>query len=166
MPQAIIGINEAALYPVYQSRQHYRVTVGQEPPPYNPARAPKNWFDSTAISSPRRNVVYDSVVAQGDSGQPLRGPDGKPQLEILVLRKEEAATVNLFETGLGEPAPSEPPVPVPLRALQPHEELEFGFGGTVVIRDKTIPLPSEQTGFTPADRKLLQQIGNKIGLNP
>ena len=164
MAQAIAGIQDAALFQVYQTRKEYQAAVGQEAPPYNPNRAPKNWFDPAAAASPRRNVLYDTVLALSDQGQPLRGPDGKPQLEILVLRKEEAATVNIFEQGLGEPAPTLVPVPVPLRVLKDYEQLEFGFGGNVVLRNKNIPLPSEQLGFTAADRALLQQIASKLGL--
>ncbi len=165
MGQPIYGINEAALFPIYNSRQEYRAATGQEPPAYDPARAPKTWFDRAAKDSPRRNVVYDSVLAIGDAGQPLRGPDGKPQLELLVLRKDEAATVNIYEVGLGASAPSLPPVPVPLRPLKSNEELQFSMGGNVVIRDKTVALPSENDGFTPADRRLLIVIAQKLGIN-
>ncbi|MCX6594131.1 MAG: hypothetical protein NTZ56_21670 [Acidobacteria bacterium] len=166
MPQAISGIEQIALFPIFSSRQAYRDALGKEAPPYDPSRPPKNWFDPAAATTTRRSVVYEMVLALTDDGRALAGPDGKPELEPLVLRREEAATVNIYADGLGFATPNKVPVPAPLRALKPNEELQFGFGGQVIVRDLSIPLPSETDGFNSADRATLQAIAEKLGLKP
>lgn len=166
LPYPTYGIHELYLFPVFQTREAYREATGQEPPPYDPHKPIKSWFDPKAADSPRRKVVYDNVLAIGENGYPLAGPDGKPMLEPLVIDKEQAATVNIPPKKPG--TPDQPvtghEVPVPLRALAPNEELYFQFGGSVAVRNKDL-VARMQEGFTFEDRALLHRIAEKLGVS-
>jgi hypothetical protein len=165
LPFPKYGIENLYLFPVYQTTEAYKEAVGQEPPPWNPQRPPKAWFDPEAKDATRRNIVYDNVIAMSESGHPLVGPDGKPMLDVLLLKKEDAATVNIPPKGLGTtntPGADTPAVPVPLRPLDPNEELFFDFGGVVAVKNRAL-FPQLEVGFTLEDRLLLQRIAAKIG---
>jgi len=163
LPYPKYGLKSLYLFPYYQSREDYRQATGQEPPPWDPDRAPKYWFDASAAASPRRNVVYDLVVATGPSGTAIAGPDGQPVLDVLVLKKELAATVNIPPGGTNVPGADVPEVPCPLRPLEPGEELFFDFGGVVMV--KNVPLfQALEIGFTAQDRALLKGIARKLGV--
>lgn len=162
LPYPKYGLDKLFLFKVFQSRQEYREITGSEPPEYTSARPPKFWFDPAAKDSVRRNVVYERVLALGANGLPIAGPDGKPCLEPLVLLKDEAANVNIPDNKSNGVA--EPPVPVPLRALDPDEELAFDFGGAVVVRNKKLWEQIVSEGFTTKDRELLQAIAQKLGV--
>ncbi len=164
LPYPKYGLSNLYLFPYYQTREDYERSVGQAPPPWDPNRPPKYWFDPNARQSTRRNVVYDFVIATSESGTPLVGPDGKPMLDLLVLPKEEAATVNIPPKHVANvPGADRPEVPCPLRALEPDEELAFDFGGVVVVRNKNL-YPSLEVGFTAEDRALLRAIAAKLGV--
>jgi hypothetical protein len=161
-PQYSIG--NLYLFPYFSTREEYQRATGQEPPPWDPTRAPKYWFDPNAKNSRSRRVVYERVIAD-----PPAGPDGKPMLDALVLDRDEAATVNIPPKGTGftnVPGADKPEVPVPLRELGPDEELAFGIGGTVVVRNKKLWAELEQGSgnFTAADRALLRAIAEKLGV--
>jgi len=163
LPYPKYGLKSLYLFPYCQSREDYRQATGQEPPPWNPNRPPKYWFDASAAASHRRNVVYDFVVATGPTGASIAGPDGKPVLDVLVLKKEEAATVNIPPLAPNVPGAEAPEVPCPLRALEPGEELFFDFGGVVMV--KNVPLfQALEIGFTAQDRALLKGIASKLGV--
>lgn len=140
----------------------YRKATGEEPPPYDPTRPPKAWFDPNALGSPRRTVVYDPVLAVGSKGEILADQHEKPMLDILLLSKEEAARVNIWHNQSGQPAPSMPPVPMPLRQLKPNEELIFLYPQVVVVRDKSVEIDNGM--FTAKDRALLKKIADKLGV--
>jgi len=163
LPYPKYGIKSLHLFPVYQTREEYHQAKGQEPPPWDPARPPKRWEDPAASSSPRRNVVYDFALVLGPSGSPAAGPDGKPMLDILVLKKEEAAVVNLPPAGSNVPGAEAPEVPCPLRALEADEELFFDIGGVVTVKN-VILYEALQVGFTAQDRALLKGIARKLGV--
>lgn len=164
LPYPKYSLDKLYLFPYYQTRQDYRRAVGEEPPAWDPQRPPKYWFDPNARQSTRRNVVYDNVLAVSESGSPLVGPDGKPMLDLLVLSKEEAATVNIPPKEVSNvPGADRPEVPCPLRALDPDEELFFDFGGIVAVKNRKL-YPQLEVGFTSEDRALLQAIAKKLGL--
>lgn len=159
------GLEDLYLFPYYQTREDYLKATGHEAPAWNPSRPPKAWEDLKAIQTGRRNVVYDFVIAYAKNGSPLVGDDFKPSLDLLVLQKDEAATVNIPPKGptVSNIAGADvPEVPPPLRALEPNEELFMPFPGVVAVRNKDLqPL---EYGFNRNDRKLLQEIAKKLGL--
>lgn len=163
LPFPKYSLGNLYLFPYYPTREDYQRATGQEPPPWNPYRQPKYWFDPAAKDSKSRRVVYERVLAD-----PPAGPDGKPMLDVLVLDREEAATVNIPPKGPGAtnvPGADAPEVPVPLRPLEPDEELAFDFGGIVVVRNKHLWAELErQSGFTAEDRRLLAAIARKLGI--
>jgi len=163
LPLPKYGIKSLYLFPYYQTREDYQKATGQEPPPWDARRAPKYWCDPKARESIRRNVVYDLVLATSQSGSPLAGPDGKPTLDLLVLNKDEAATVNIPPNGTNVPGADIPEIPCPLRPLDPGEELFFDIGGVVAV--KNVPLYSAlEVGFTAQDRLLLKAIAKSLGI--
>lgn len=169
LPLPIYGLESLHLFPTYQTRESYETATGQPCPPWDPNRQPKAWFDAKAMESARRNVVYDQVLAVNDRGIATAGSDGKPMLDVLVLRREEAATVNIQRKrvlGMGEQDyGSETDVPVPLRALDADEELAFQFGGTVCVHNKRLfEAQTAAGGFTAADRAKLDAIAKKLGV--
>ena len=164
LPYPKYSLDKLYLFPYYQTREDYRRATGQEPPPWDPNRPPKYWFDPNARQSTRRNVVYDHVIATSESGKPLMGPDGKPMLDFLVLPKEEAATVNIPPKDVSNvPGADKPEVPCPLRPLEPGEELFFDFGGIVAVKNTEL-YPQLEVGFTAQDRALLRAIARKLGV--
>lgn len=163
LPYPIYGIENLYLFRRYQTREEYQKATGAEPPPFDENRPPKYWQDPAAKESTKRNVVYDCVIATGLSGQPVPGPDGKPMLDVLVLKKEEAASVNIPPNFSNVPGADVPEVPMPLRPLEPGEELFFQFGGVVAVKNVEL-YESIKEGFTAADRALLQSIAKKLGV--
>jgi len=160
------SIQTLYLFPVFQTREDYRNKVGNEPPPFDPSKPVKSWFDPQALSNPRRKIVYDNVLAIADNGIPLVDGDGKPFFEPLLIDREDAATVNIpikdFAGKIPEQQTTGTEVPVPLRALMPNEELVVGWGNLVTVRNKTFLI--ETAHFTVDDRKLLHAIAVKLGV--
>lgn len=165
LPYPKYGLQSLYLFTRYGGREEYQRAVGQEPPPWNPHRPPKYWFDPAASSSQRRNVVYDLALVTSSSGSAIAGPDGKPMLDVLVLKKEEAATVNIPPDGPTEGPAWEPEVQVPLRPLEPGEELFFDFGGGVAVKNVAL-FAALEVGFKNEDRILLKAIARKLGIEP
>ncbi|MBI3682393.1 MAG: hypothetical protein HY235_18595 [Acidobacteria bacterium] len=165
LPFPTYGLSHLYLFPVYQTREAYRQATGQEAPPYDSSKPVKSWFDPKAAESPRRKIIYENVVAYADDGAPLASPDGKPVLEPLLIDREIATRVNIPPKvpGLPDLPVTGIEVPVPLRALEPGEELYFQFGGSVAVKNKEL-FANLETGFTAHDRALLRAIGEKIGL--
>ncbi len=162
LPYPKYGLDKLYLFPWHQTREAYRQETGEEPPPWDPRKPPKHWMDPKARFSTRRNVVYDFVLATSQSGTPLAGPDGKPMLDLLVLPKDDAASVNIPPSGTNVPGADVPPVPAPLRALEPNEELFFDFGGVAAVRN--LDYAASENGFTAQDRALLKAIAAKLGV--
>lgn len=150
----IYGLAELNLFQAYQTRDEYERLTGQPCPVWDTGRPPKYWFDPAAAASTKRTVVYDLAVFG------LR--DGKPELDLLVLSKEHAATVNIPPFKWSET--TDPAVPVPLRALDPDEELIVAFGGVVQVKNTAHPFWGDAGGFTASDRTLLKAIAKKLGV--
>ena len=166
LPKAQYGLDQLYLFPYYQTREDYKTATGHEAPPWNPNRAPKAWEDPKALDSARRNIVYDYVVAYAKNGSPLVDANEKPMMDVLVLAKEEAASVNIPPKGptvsniVGAGVLEIPP---PLRALDPSEELFMPFFGVVAVRNRDfLPLGP---GFNQDDRTLLRAIAQKLGVS-
>jgi hypothetical protein len=152
-------VSNLCLFPVYETREEYREATGVEPPPFDSNKPVKLWFDPSALRSTKRKLVYENVAAYAENGAPLIGSDGNPALEPLLIDRQEAGTVNI---------PSEREwsnwgidIPVPMRPLDPGEELYFQYGGIIGVRD-----PSGDAGgaFTKSDRALLRAIAAKLGI--
>ncbi len=161
LPYPVYGVEKLYLFPYYQTREDYRKAFGVEPPPWDESRPPKRWLDPGALGSSRRNVVYDPVIATSDTGQALVGPDGRPVLDVLVLKKEEAASVNIPPAATNVPGADVPEAPPPLRRLEANEELFFQFGGLVAVKNKEL-YQALEVGFTAQDRALLKSIAQKL----
>ena len=163
LPMAKYGLESLYLFPYYQSREDYLKATGNEAPVFNPNRQPKYWLDPKAKDSTKRNVVYNQVLAIAENGAPLVGVDGKPMLDILMLQKDEAATINIPVGAANVLGADVPAVPPPLRALESNEELGFGFGNTVYVHNTDYPF--DDTGiFSASDRLLLKAIAKKLGV--
>lgn len=166
LPYPKYGIENLNLFPIYQTREDYRRATGEDPPPFDPYKPPKHWFDPAAriADTTRRNVIYDHVLALSESGTPIAGPDGRPMLELLLLTRADAAAVNI--PGPGDPRrplPDGLPVPCPLRPLAEGEELIFDFGGIVMVENTAVH-DAEAVMFSAQDRRLLRAIAEKLGV--
>lgn len=159
------GIEKLYLFPYFQTREDYQKATGVEPPKFDGSRPPKYWFDPAAKDAVRRNVTYDQVIAYAASGSPLVSENGSPMLEMLMLNKDEAATVNIPPKGptvSNVAGADRPDIPPPLRALRADEELVFSFGNTVSVHVKGTLEPDR--GFTEEDRAVLLAIARKLGV--
>jgi hypothetical protein len=159
------GLEKLYLFPYYQTREDYQKATGQEPPKFDGTKPPKYWFDPAAKDSTRRNIAYDQIIAYAVSGSPLFDENGKPMLEMMMLNKDEAGSVNIPPKGLGQaniPGADKPEVPPPLRALRSDEELFVPFPGIIAVRIKGT-LEADR-GFTEEDRALLVAIATKLGV--
>ncbi|MBI4877307.1 MAG: hypothetical protein HY822_21990 [Acidobacteria bacterium] len=163
LPFPTYSMEKLFLFRRYQTQEDYRQATGQEPPPFNPNHAPKYWCDPAAKDSTRRTVVYDHALVTNSRGQAIAGPDGKPMLDVLLLPKELAATVNIPPQGTTVPGADAAEVPMPLSALSPDEELCFQFGGVVAVKNVNL-FELAKEGFTGADRILLQAIARKLSV--
>jgi hypothetical protein len=156
------GLDQLYLFPVYMTPSFYKQATGKEAP-WNPNHPPKYWEDPNAVLSPRRNVVYDLALVYDEKGYPVAGPDGKPMLDVLLVPKDEAASVNIPPQGTNVPGAEVPAVPVPLRPLEANEELVFAFGNVPVVRNKE-EFAKSADGFTAEDRALLKAIAQRLGI--
>lgn len=163
IPQPTYGLDKLYLFPYYGTREEYQKATGVEPPPFTPTRPPKFWEDPAAKTTQKRTVVYNQVLAMDDNGQPLATPEGNPYTDELVLYKEDAAVVNIPPQGANIVGADVPPIPLPLRALEAEEELFFGLGGYVAVRNKVL-VAERDVSFAMQDRKLLQAIAAKLGI--
>ncbi len=159
------GIERLYVFPYYQTREEYQKATGVEPPKFDGTKAPKYWFDPAAKGSTRRNMAYDYVLSYAVNGSPLFDENGKPMLEMLMLNKDDAATVNIPPKGLGManiPGADKPEIPPPLRALNADEEFFVPFPGIIGVRIKGSLEPDR--GFTEEDRSVLLAIAKKLGV--
>jgi hypothetical protein len=154
-------INELYLYPVFQTRDEYLKATNEEAPEWDPNRPVKSWFDPAARNTNKRTFLYDVVLMYDKNGMVLPDANGVPQVEQLALLREEAARVNILPrermVDYG-PGSKVAPIPVPMRALKPTEELVFTFGGVVAVKDKAKVAPEQPVSFTSGDRAKIDLI--------
>lgn len=166
LPQPKYGLNQLYLFPQYQTREEYQAATGKEPPPFDPTRPSQHWFDPEAAKSTKRVLVYERALAIDEKGFPKRDENGRPYLEPLVIPRTEAATVNIpYKKAANEPSSGLPDVPVPCRELHEDEELDFDFGGVVIVRNRNFA-DQAVVGYTVADRELLRAIARKLNVSP
>jgi len=166
LPYPKYSISNLYLFPVYATREEYQKATGQEAPAWNPYRQPKCWFDPKAKESASRRLVYEYALAMDDEGRFLRDANGNPMLDALVLDRDEAGSVNIPPRGTGAtnvPGADAAEVPVPMRALEPNEELFFDFGGIPTVRNKDL-WEQYEVSFGLEDRTLLKKIAQKLGV--
>ena len=165
LPQPKYGLQHLFLFPVYQTREDYKAATGEEPPPFDPTRPAQYWRDPEASKSARRVIVYEHVLATDERGYPKRDAKGKPYFEPLALPKMEAAAVNIpYKKAANEPSSGLPDVLPPCRALHDDEELDFDFGGIVVVKNKNFESETV-VGFTLGDRELIRAIARKLNVS-
>lgn len=151
------------LFVRFQSQADFETRTGETAPPFTANRPPKYWRDPAALKSPRATVIYNAL-AVSDQGGPLRDPDTiRPFIDVLTLRKVEAASVNIppFNTESG----LDPEVPVPLNPLGPTQYLDFGdtpFEG-VIVRDSRADALRPAT-YTQRDQQTIYAIAAKLGV--
>lgn len=164
LPFPKYGLDKLNLYPYYQTREAYQQATGQPCPPWNPNRRPQKWCKPDAKDSPEDFILFERVLATNmkETGVALPGPDGKPYLKSLILPKDFAASVNIPPNTSNIEGADVPEYPVPLRALEPNEELFFDVLGVVMVRNTDL-VPPADTGFTAEDRALLRAIAKKLG---
>lgn len=163
MPKPIADIY---MYRRFSTAEEYFATTGV-PVVWDPTKRPKYWFDPKAANAPRRNVVYDCVLAIADSGTIISDQAGNPMTEFLVLTKEEAGSVNIPPSGT-HLAPPLAECPVPLVPLGKDEVLVFGslpgmVGRQVLVANRN-EIDAGPEGFTKTDRALLRAIAARLGV--
>ncbi len=164
LPIPKYGLDKLYLFPHYQTREQYRLATGSEPPVFDETRPPQGWFDPSLAQSTKRTVIYENVLAMDEKGNPKLNAEGKPYFEPLMMLRSEAMSVNIPpKVAANEPGTRTPEVPVPVRALDPDEELIVDFGGAVYVRNKTLntELP---VNFSNQDRELLKAIARKLNV--
>jgi hypothetical protein len=158
-------INTLYQFPVFQTREEYFKATGEEAPLWDPYKPVKIWFDPAARTTRSRTVLYDNVLLYDKNGMVMPDEKGRPMTDQLALLREEAGQVNMLPTETlvdYGPGSKVAPIPVPMRALKPNEELVFTFGGVVAVRDKET-FRNTINAFTVSDRQLLERIALKIG---
>jgi hypothetical protein len=163
LPLPKYGLNKLYLFPYYQSRDEYQKATGAEPPPYDPTKDPKHWFDPAAAQSAKKYFIYDRILAIDNDGMGRHGPDGKPFFEELVLSRQEAATLNIPHGYANEANNGKPPIPCPVRPLDDDEELAFEWADIVVVHNKKL-WGDLTISWSPQDRELLRAIAKKLGV--
>jgi hypothetical protein len=165
-PAITYGLEKLFLFRYYGTREEYAAVIGHEPPPFDPTKPPKYWFDPAALSTGRRNVVYDNVIALDMNGHPLRSPEGKPVLEPIMLPSAQAAAVNIPEhKGTNEPGTDQLPIPMPINEPPEGDELFFDIMGNVSVRNIKLWQDAANRGaFSQTDRELLRAIARKLGV--
>lgn len=179
--QQLLGSPETipARFGTCLDRADYRRQTGQEPPPFDPNKPLKFWWDKDAYTDADGlpEIVYaNNVMTKTDGTWALRS--GVPVTKPLVLAVEDAANVNL---------PPEDPsgstvvpagiksIPCPFRDLLPDESLavagaEAGFlsGKVLVIRNnkkfaEAQARAAEDSGrFTSDDRARLRAVADRL----
>ena len=163
LPYPSYSIENLYLFPVYNCTDDYQRGTGQAAPAWDGTRLPKFWFDPTATDSLTRNVVYNSVLALDNNGKEMTDANGKIMLDVLMLTKQEASTVNIPPPFGNVPGATAPPVPCPMRPLASNEEIYYQFGGVLAVKNTDL-FDNAQSGFAASDRALLQSIATKLGL--
>ncbi|QOY86564.1 hypothetical protein [Paludibaculum fermentans] len=165
LPLPKYGLDKLYLFPYYQTRAQYTQATGEEPPPFDEQRPPQYWCDPEALKSTKRSVIYENILAVNEKGVPLQDENGRPYFEPVVMLKLEAGTVNIpMQMAANEPGTEKPAAQIPLRELDPDEELFFDFGGIVLVRNKTLIESNAPVGFTPQDRELLKAVARKLNV--
>ncbi len=166
LPYPKYGITNLYLFPTYATREDFEKMTGQVCLPWNPARAPKYWYDPKPVKkfTGPGNVAYTSYdrIWLGN-----RDAANNPVLDPLVLSLDEAASANIPPTGPGSTnteGADAPAVPAPMRALEPNEQLFFDFGGLLTVKNTDLFPQLEQVGFSQHDRDLLAAIAMKLGV--
>ncbi len=163
----ISGLAEYYLFPYYATQDDYKKATGKEAPAFKPFKPRKHWFDPAAKDSAKRYITYDrAVVTKVDGITPDVGPDRKPIVDQLIVLKEDAAELNIPPTVFyeaGEMPVVYPEVQPPLKPLEAGEVFDFVFGGSVVVKRPEV-LETLNGGFTSVDRRLLQSIAAKLGV--
>ena len=159
----IYGIDELYVFPWYGSQSDYFKRTGKKAP-WNPALAPKNWEDPAANDTAftKRSVVYTNTLVTDATGRVLVDSKGVPQLDLLVLPKAIAGSVNIPPDGANVEGADQLPIPAPLRDLDPDEEFTTNgaFGGLAVKNNRYLSTHEDElsTSFQNSDRSRMVRI--------
>lgn len=167
LAQTDSGISQYYQFPTYATRDAYRRATGEDAPAFDPARKRKHWFDPQATESAKRQFIYDRVLAF-EGRNPAHDEAGDPVVEMLVLSRAEAATVNIpisESDSLPVPGGDYPEVPVPIKALKEGERLVFDRLGQVRVRIEAI-YGQTYEGFSSRDRAVLNAIARHLNVDP
>lgn len=84
--QSVFDSGALALFGTF-TRESYLAALGVQAPPFEPARAPQYWFDSSVDLSSDANLAVYRVVGTDASGTPV--------IRQMVVPAGEAARINL-----------------------------------------------------------------------
>jgi len=161
MNQPLNDVKDLYLFQWFQTQQDYERFKGSPCPPYDPSKMVKNWFDPNALSggvNPNKSILYSLTFNLSANGSILLSEDYKPFVDMLLLTRGIAATVNIPPTSVSSNEIIGI-VPCPMRPLRINEEWFVSLGGIVQVRDKTYSLSTPlETGFTQVDRQILSDI--------
>jgi hypothetical protein len=79
----------------YTSPEEYKKITGMDAPVFDLNKQIKLWFDPAAKGSPRRQVIYDPVIATTANGNWIQTATGEYETEIWVTVRELAGEVNI-----------------------------------------------------------------------
>jgi hypothetical protein len=141
------SLHEIALFPVFQTREDYETLLRKPCPAPDPDRRAKYWFDPAYSDVTPDNDDYEAVTYRVPAinvlnGLPIADQDGRVKTTLITLWKWEAGSVNI-PRGITNEFPSYAnitkfaPVPVPIRELEPEEEL-LVVNGVLVVRNKVL----------------------------
>lgn len=84
----VYGVEELRLFPRH-TRATFKEAFGVEPPPYEPTRRIKRWFDSTAMEVPRSDARDEPITYT------VHDPGEANGFRTIVMTRGEAAAPNL-----------------------------------------------------------------------
>jgi hypothetical protein len=159
---AFYGLEEAFIYPYYQTREDYEKATGKPCPPYLDNGRPKYWEGTVeADADPDLSIRFS--VPYTSRGGVSRSVDGTPRVSFLDLKPEEITRVNIPPKQVGSFPGSTSAVEIqPPMELLPNERLEFQAGiAAAQLRIRRIDkIP---TTATMSERQLLEAIAKKVG---
>ncbi len=174
----VVPVSSLELFVSY-SRASYQAQFGADAPAFDATRPLQRWFDPAQKAAAPSTVVSYNYFDQSAGS-----------LSTFTITAGNAASPNISDTwtlggvpgednqpvywDAGTPAKAapNPPIPAPVRALNPGESIEqvpSGFPGVkmwAVVTEgatPTAPAPATADGFTAADRAVLATVAQQIG---
>lgn len=135
---------------IYRTREDYREQISKEAPLYNPALPNKYWAWIAPAAGKSVTFLVPEIL------------DDRPVLGTMALPLSYAQSVNIpHGEANAEPTYSTETLPFPVEPLRPDEYLALGFGGIIVVRNRTRFVESVE-GFEQQVLTRLQAINNTL----
>ena len=137
---------------IYLSREDHERRAGGPPVTYNPTLPDKYWSWSGPIPGRTVSFLVPEIM------------DGQPRLAPMTLPLAYANSVNIpHDQANAEPAYSSETLPFPVEPLRADEYLALGFGGIIVVRNRT-RFVEPVAGFEGKVISALDEINAKLGI--